>query len=56
MMNEKLPSERLTMSKAEATQILMAELEKGRKSGEEEGWLTEEEVRAYFKEKSRKAN
>lgn len=27
---------------------LMSELEKGRKSGEEKGWLTEEEVREHL--------
>ncbi len=26
----------------------MCELEKGRKSGEEEGWLTEADIRAHF--------
>lgn len=55
MINEKLPSEQPTMSKAEATQLLMAELEKGRRSGEEKGWLTLEEVISHFEEKSRNA-
>lgn len=32
----------------EAWDRLMRELEKGRRSGEEEGWLTPEEVRAHF--------
>ncbi len=28
---------------------LMSELEKGRRSGEEEGWLTPEDVKAHFR-------
>ena len=35
--------------KTQATLRLMAELAKGRKSGEEKGWLTPEEVRAHFR-------
>lgn len=35
--------------KAQATIRLMNELAKGRKSGEQEGWLTAEEVRAHFR-------
>ena len=35
--------------KAQATIRLMNELAKGRKSGEEEGWLTAEDVRAHFR-------
>ena len=31
----------------------MNELEKGRRSGEEKGWLSEEEVLAHFEEKAR---
>ena len=34
--------------KAEATLRLMDELTKGRLSGEEEGWLSSEDVKAYF--------
>ena len=34
--------------KTQATLRLMNELAKGRKSGETEGWLTPEEVRAHF--------
>lgn len=30
---------------------LMCELNKGRKTGEEEGWLSESEVKAYFARK-----
>ena len=35
--------------KAQATIRLMNELAKGRRSGEEEGWLTAEDVRAHFR-------
>ena len=35
--------------KAQATLRLMNELEKGRRSGEEKGWLTPEEVEKHFK-------
>lgn len=35
--------------KTQATLRLMRELEKGRRSGETEGWLTPEEVRAHFR-------
>ena len=34
--------------KAQATIRLMSEIAKGRRSGEEEGWLSVEEVRAHF--------
>lgn len=34
--------------KAQATIRLMNELAKGRKSGEEKGWLTPEDVREHF--------
>ena len=37
--------------KTQATLKLMSELEKGRKSGEEEGWLSTDDVRAHFREK-----
>ncbi|MFZ5944880.1 MAG: type II toxin-antitoxin system prevent-host-death family antitoxin [Bacillota bacterium] len=37
--------------KAQATIKLLAELNKGRKSGEEKGWLSHEDVKAHFKEK-----
>ncbi|MBQ8148276.1 MAG: type II toxin-antitoxin system Phd/YefM family antitoxin [Lachnospiraceae bacterium] len=30
---------------------LMCELENGRKAGEEEGWLTSEEIKAHFEER-----
>ncbi len=42
----------LDMKDYERTQALlrlMSELEKGRRSGEEEGWLTPEDVRAHFR-------
>ena len=35
--------------KTMATLRLMNELEKGRRSGETDGWLTPEEVRAHFR-------
>lgn len=35
--------------KTQATLRLMNELAKGRKSGEEEGWLTVDEVREHFR-------
>ena len=37
--------------KIQASAKLMSELAKGRKSGEENGWLLHEDVRAYFKGK-----
>ena len=54
MVAEQTFPERPAMTKEDAIRILMAELEKGRRSGEEEGCLTPEEVRAHFAEKSRK--
>ncbi|MCL2350292.1 MAG: hypothetical protein FWC67_02315 [Defluviitaleaceae bacterium] len=47
-------TENTEMSKEEALEILMAELEKGWRSGEEEGWIPVEEVRAYFENHYRK--
>jgi len=38
--------------KAQATIKLLGELNKGRKSGEEKGWLSQEDVKAHFKEKN----
>ena len=35
-----------------ATLTLMRELAKGKKSGEEKGWLSSEEVRAHFQSKA----
>ena len=35
----------------QAVRQLMTELEKGRKSGETEGWLTSEEVKQHFQKK-----
>ena len=35
--------------KTQATLRLMSELAKGRKSGETEGWLTSEDMRAHFR-------
>lgn len=35
--------------KTQATLRLMSELAKGRKSGEENGWLTPEEVREHYR-------
>ena len=34
--------------KTQATLRLLNELEKGRRSGEEKGWLTSEDLRAHF--------
>lgn len=39
--------------KTQATLRLMNELAKGRRSGEEEGWLTPEEVRAHFRARAK---
>lgn len=38
--------------KTQATLKLMNELARGRKSGETEGWLTPEDVRAHFEERA----
>lgn len=38
--------------KAKASLRLMCELEKGKISGEEKGWINSSDVRRYFKEKS----
>lgn len=38
--------------KANATWKLMDELAKGKKSGEEKGWLQSSDVKAYFKAKA----
>jgi len=35
--------------RTQATIRLMNELAKGRKSGEQEGWLTAEDMRAHFR-------
>lgn len=40
-----------TLEKERALQQLLAELDKGRRSGETEGWLTCEEVKKHFHEK-----
>lgn len=37
--------------KTKATLELMSELTKGKKSGEERGWLTSDDVRAHFRAK-----
>lgn len=37
--------------KTQATIKLLSELNKGRKSGEERGWLSHEDVMAHFEEK-----
>ena len=39
--------------KTKAMLRLMCELNEGRRSGEEEGWVSEEEVRAHFRLKKR---
>ena len=38
--------------KTQATLRLMNELAKGRKSGEQEGWLSPEDMRAHFRSKT----
>lgn len=38
--------------KTKATLQLMCELEKGRKTGEENGWLSDNDMRAHFKAKT----
>ena len=38
--------------KMEAQLKLMCELNAGRKSGEEEGWISADEVRSHFKERT----
>ena len=39
--------------KSQATLKLLSELEKGRISGETEGWLSPEEVRAHFRARAK---
>ena len=39
--------------KTQATLRLMNELAKGRRSGEEQGWLTPKEVRAHFRARAK---
>lgn len=38
--------------KINATLRLMSELAKGKKAGEEQGWLSDQDVRAYFQAKT----
>ena len=45
-------SEQENYEKTKAALRLMCELENGRKSGEEKGWLTGEDVRAHFRAKA----
>ncbi|MGN0501477.1 MAG: type II toxin-antitoxin system prevent-host-death family antitoxin [Ruminococcus sp.] len=42
-------SEQEDYEKTKAALRLMCELEKGRKSGEENGWLSDDDVRAHFR-------
>ena len=44
-------SEQEDYEKTKSALRLMYELEKGRKSGEENGWLSEEDVRAHIRTK-----
>ena len=37
--------------KTQATLMLMNELEKGRKSGDEDGWISADDVKRHFQEK-----
>ncbi len=43
------------MDKEEATERLLSEIEKGRRSGETEGWLSVDEVEAHFRKKAEEA-
>ena len=45
-------SEQEEYEKAKAALQLMCELEKGKRSGEEKGWVSSDDVRKHFKEKS----
>ena len=45
-------SEQEDYEKTKAALRLMCELEKGRKAGEENGWLSDEDVKEYFKRKN----
>ena len=40
------------MNREEAVNRLLSEIEKGRKSGETEGWLSVEEVEEHFRKKA----
>ena len=40
------------MDRQEAMNRLLDEIEKGRRSGETEGWLSVEEVEAHFRKKA----
>ncbi len=40
------------MDKEEAMKRLLSEIEKGRRSGETEGWLSADEMREHFREKA----
>lgn len=43
------------MDKEEAMERLLSEIEKGRCSGETEGWLSVDEVEAHFRKKAEEA-
>ena len=43
------------MDKEEAMARLLSEIEKGRRSGETEGWLSVDEVGAHFRKKAEEA-
>ena len=45
-------SEQEEYEKTKAALRLMCELEKGRQSGEQDGWIDSSEVRRHFKEKN----
>ena len=45
-------SEQEEYEKAKAALRLMCELEKGKRGGEEKGWVSSDDVRKHFKEKS----
>ena len=52
-MDELLTEPKDEASEEEKMLRLMSELDEGRRSGEEEGWISEEEVRARFLNRSR---
>lgn len=45
-------SEQEDYEKTKAALRLMCELDKGRKSGEEKGWLSDDDVRTHFRSKA----
>ncbi|GFI30436.1 MAG: prevent-host-death protein [Lachnospiraceae bacterium] len=50
--HESIVTEKSNMKKTDAALKLMAELAKGKKSGEEKGWLSSSDVKAHFRTKA----